>query len=237
MNALAASVGAALCALLVLGRYATVPRSRAVDVQRAAVETRGVHAIWARRPRFRPSTTVEPAAVAHWADDLARSLRHGMTLRAALHGVVPNDHALAQHANSLRQGLDRGATVPDACDRWIERTNEPLLRALATVLTATAIIGGSAAAPLDRLAAAMRQRGSEELERHAHSAQATMSARVLTIIPVAVLTLLVVTDADVRSVVTQPAGALAIGAGLLLNLAGGLWMRKIVRQHAGAGRS
>ena len=74
----------------------------------------------------------------------------------------------------------------------------------------------------------MRQRVSDELDRDAQSAQAKLSARVLTLVPLAVLALLLGTDADVRQVLTEPAGAATVGIGLALNAVGSWWMRRIV---------
>lgn len=222
------ALAAALCMLLLTSSPIFRRASRDLRTPHAARTTRRWSARWIHRPQRQPSQ-VAPNALAHWADDIARSLRHGATLRAALRSVTPADLSLAHHAEALWHLLDRGATVPDACASWrSEHDDTQLLATLAAVLTATATIGGSAAAPLDRFAAAMRQRGSEDLERRAHSAQAAMSARVLTVVPIGVLALLLATDHHVRAIVTEPAGALVIALGLGLNAAGGLWMRRIV---------
>ena len=105
----------------------------------------------------------------------------------------------------------------------------PHLRLVGSVLAGTADIGGSAAAPLDRVAGALRLRVVDSQERDAHSAQARLSAHVLTLVPLGVLVLLVATDAHVRSVVVQPFGAVLLAAGLTLNLSGWWWMRIIIR--------
>lgn len=102
-----------------------------------------------------------------------------------------------------------------------------LLATMSAVLAATASLGGATAAPLDRFAVTMRQRASDDLERSAQSAQAKMSAKVLTSVPVAVLILLLLTDADVRSVLTSAAGGAVVAIGLGLNAAGAVWMRRI----------
>jgi len=197
----------------------------------------GAHPIQAL-PGRRVPTAVSPSALASWADDLSRSLRHGSTLRAALAEVLPDDPALIDHTAPLRHWLHRGATVGDACDEWSDelatgdRARGPdrieLLATMSAVLGAVSMLGGSAAAPLDRFAGTMRQRASDDLERGAQSAQAALSARVLTTVPLAVLALLLGTDADVRSIVTQPSGAAVLTIGLGLNALGAWWMRRIV---------
>ena len=98
----------------------------------------------------------------------------------------------------------------------------------ATVLRTCAELGGPAAGPLDRVAAMLRVRAAVADEQAAQSAQARLSARVLTVVPVALLGLLLVTDHRVRVAVATAAGGAAIAAGLGLNLVGWWWMRRIV---------
>ncbi|MFK7917936.1 MAG: type II secretion system F family protein [Ilumatobacter sp.] len=185
-------------------------------------------------PRRQMPPVVTPLALANWCDDLARSLRHGATLRASLIEVQPQDPAIRDHTGALRHWLDRGASVPEACDEWFDdvaassANRTELLAALASVLAATALLGGNSAAPLDRFAATMRQRASDDLERGSQSAQAALSAKVLTLVPLAILALLLATDAEVRDVVTGTAGAATVALGLMLNLLGAAWMRRIV---------
>ncbi len=193
--------------------------------------------------RRRASHAVRPSAVAAWADDLARALRHGSTLHAALTHTLPTDAVVAQRSASLRHWLGRGATVADACDEWADELADEchggsrrragsidrveLLATMSTVLAAAALLGGSAAAPLDRFAVTMRQRTSDDLERAAQSAQARMSAKVLTFVPIAVLGLLLLTDDEVRAVVASATGAAIISLGLGVNTVGAIWMRRI----------
>lgn len=218
-------------------RHFTVRRPAAAPSGSDAPDRRRRHLPnLARTPRV-----VDPASLAAWADDLARSLRHGSTLHAALVEVTPIDPVIRDRSQSLRHWLDRGATVADACDEWSSdldvdgprrgherRDRRELLATMAAVLAAAATLGGPAARPLDRFAAAMRQRATDDMERAAQSAQARMSANVMTAVPLAVLALLVLTDADVRAVITSLSGGSAVAAGLVLNVAGAAWMRRIV---------
>jgi len=245
------TIGSALVAALLLA--AVVPTGQRRSVERPPAETSGSAVAGpdtattrhpggegGRRGRRR-SQQITPGAVAAWCDDLARSLRHGSTLRSALTQVVPHDEPLARQTLVLQRHIERGASVHDACDRWADAmasSHQPgtdAVEMLAAVLGAAATVGGSAAAPIDRCAAAMRQRTSDDLERAAQSAQARMSARVLTIVPLAVLALLLATDDGVRDVVTRPAGATVVIAGLGLNAAGAWWMRRIVDRTSNAG--
>lgn len=247
------AVGSAVLVMLLLAAVVPVGHRRPVELAptaRSGTTVAGSASTPARHTGRtggslgpRRSRRITPAAVAAWCDELARSLRHGATLRAALTAVAPDDEPLARQTQVLRRHIDRGASVRDACDRWADalatghRPDADIVETVAAVLGAAATVGGSAAAPIDRCAAAMRQHTSDELERDAQSAQARMSARVLTIVPVAVLALLLTTDDGVREVVTKPAGATAVGVGLGLNVAGAWWMRRIVDRSSADGGS
>jgi Flp pilus assembly protein TadB len=185
--------------------------------------------------RFRRAERIEPSAIASWADDLARNLRRGATLHDSLTSVIPQNAALATATSDLRHSLSRGATVTAAGDEWHERLagatgarGGELLLTVASVMSVSAALGGPTAAPLDRVAVAMRQHASDDLDRAAQSAQAHTSARVLTLLPMSVLALLILTDADVRSIITEPFGAAMVTTGFVLNMIGGVWMNWIV---------
>lgn len=198
---------------------------------------------WPSLRRTRPAC-VDPSAVATWVDELARDLRRGSTLRAALVDVGPTDPALLAATETFRRRLSRGALVADAARAWhaeVESDSRPFgpgrkgrgradrhLATVATVLATAAEVGGGVGEPLDRLAAAMRQAAADDLDRSTQSAQARLSAHVLTFVPFAVLGLLLVVDDDVRAVATTSTGAGVVAAGVTLNLLGGVWMRRIV---------
>jgi tight adherence protein B len=206
--------------------------------QRVPRQWLGLGATRAAFGRVNTDRSIDPAAVARWVDDIARHLRHGASLHESLSTVTPDAPGLMTATNCLRHELSRGASVVAASDTWQtsldgERTPRiELLRTVASVISVSATLGGPAAAPFDRVAAAMRQHASDDLERNAHSAQARMSARVMTLLPIAVLTLLLATDADVRTTISTPAGAVAVSAGATLNLLGALWMRRLVGSPA-----
>ena len=83
-------------------------------------------------------------------------------------------------------------------------------------MRACADLGGPAAQPLDRTAATLRARAADLAERQVHSAQARLSAMVLTLLPVAALALLLATSTATRTAVLGPSGALCLGAGAAL---------------------
>lgn len=206
-----------------------LPVARTHRVGRSATTLR---ARWSQRRIA--GATISPGAVAEWCDALARSLRAGTTLRSALISIEPTDPVLADRFQDVRQALGRGATVstaviglhPDATTR--PRRQSPHLALAAAVLATSGSIGGPTAASLDRLAGALRLRVADGQERSSHSAQARLSAHVMTVVPLALLAMLAVTDSDVRAVLSQRTGVVVVSIGLALNLAGWWWMRCIV---------
>lgn len=165
-------------------------------------------------------------AVAEWCDDIARRVRSGSSLRDAITGA-PTDAAVGHATTPLMLGLDRGQSLAAAVDRV--DTAGPHLHLALGVLTTASRIGGPSAASIDRTAALLRQRAADLEERSMQAAQARLSTHVMTAVPLLMLAVLVVTDADVRSVTTSTTGATCITVGLALNATGWWWMHHIVR--------
>ena len=183
----------------------------------------GLVVAWAaqRQRRRRPSAR----AVAGWCDDIARRVRSGSSLRDAV-TVLPADAATEQATSTVRLAIDRGLSVADAVGR-IDGAGPHLRIALGVIATASRI-GGPSAASIDRTAVLLRQRAGDLDERSTHAAQARLSTHVMTAVPLLMLGVLVTTDDDVRSAATSPVGAGCVVAGLVFNVVGWWWMRRIV---------
>ncbi|MEM9041895.1 MAG: type II secretion system F family protein [Actinomycetota bacterium] len=177
----------------------------------------------------------QPDAIAAWLDEVGRSLRRGESATAAL-SLVPRDPRLAVDSVDLRRALARGLPVASATDAWsVQHTTSPrgsadatALAVCSTVIACATEVGGSLAEPIDRLAAAMRERAELDRERSTQSAQARMSGVVLVSLPIVVLVVLLLSDAEVRRLVTSPLGIAVVGTGLSLDAIGGWWMHRII---------
>jgi tight adherence protein B len=172
-----------------------------------------------RRPR------VADDDVAAWCDEISRIVRSGASLPAALRSATPAP-PLARVVAPIGLALDRGDSVANATRR-VAAGGSSVDLALG-VLRACAELGGPAAQPLDRTASTLRARAADLAERQVHSAQARLSALVLTLLPGGALTLLLVTSATSRAAITGPAGLFSLSAGAALNATGWWWMRRII---------
>ncbi len=190
--------------------------------------------------RVRParSAPIPAADVAAWCDAISRRLRAGDALRTVFESERPDHRSLLTRTEPLRRSLGHGVAVADAVVAAVPGSasatagRDPHLELLCSVVAATAAFGGTAAAPIDRVGATLRLRNADGQEREAQSAQARLSAHVLTVVPLAVLALLASTDANVRQFSTSGLGLTVITSGLALNLAGWWWMKRIVMGEA-----
>jgi hypothetical protein len=168
------------------------------------------------------------------------------------HHSPRSDHAslLERLAGDVRTGtslvngfLDHGDSSTAFIDATAQlRNGASLCQALAAVdlsdadtaltvqaITAAAALGGPVAATLDEAAAVLRERLAGRAERRAHSAQARLSARVLTVVPLGFAAWSAVSSQRTRDAyLSSSAGAACACAGLVLNIAGWRWMRRIV---------
>lgn len=125
--------------------------------------------------------------------------------------------------------IERGQRLVEGLALLVpEPRRNPHLALVMTVLLAVARHGGSAAEPVDRAAATLRGRAADEADRAAQSAQARMSAVVMTLLPIGMLGVMVVTSPSVRDILSTPLGAGIVVAGAGFNGVGWVWMRHIV---------
>lgn len=160
-------------------------------------------------------------------------MRSGSTLRDALMSTTPSGIALAHTTEDLRLALERGQPITTAVDaartsKQGQHRRGPHVDLALAVIAIAARLGGSNASAFDRAAGSLRLLAADQQERSSQAAQARLSAHVLTIVPLAMLALLILTDDDVRATLQTPIGVACIAIGLVLNGAGWMWMRHII---------
>jgi len=168
-------------------------------------------------------------------EGLATDLRSGITLGRALVAraqVTPDP--LGAELRHVALEIEHGSGVAAALDGWAGRSDHGSQVALvAPALALAADAGGEVARAVDRVAATVRDRQEVQAEVRALATQARTSAGVLIAAPV-VFTALVATVAPgaLTFLLTSPAGASCLAAGLTLDALGAAWMARILRTVA-----
>ncbi len=183
---------------------------------------------WRHRSARRRRPRGGPAELAVWCEALARAARGGATLVGALRGAPAPAH-VADEVAPMMLAVERGTALRGALDR---RVDDRDLGMVIAVLRAIADSGAPPAEPLDRVATALRARAADREDRRTQSAQARASAAVMTILPIATLSLLVAVSPSVRAQLATPLGAFVVAAGLGLNGLGWWWMRLVIARSA-----
>lgn len=227
------TAAAALAAIVVIGvillaargaRWMTPPRSAPLDgLARRNKRPRGWR-IWRSRTHRDDDTDV-----AHWCEQVSAELRSGVSITSA---IADTDARWAPPILSpVTHAVQRGRTLGAALE---ELPADPATARglLVPVLSASARLGGPTASAVDRVAVTLHARSAERAERRAASAQARLSALVLTVMPFAVLAFLAATEPSVRAALHSPLGLSCLVAGGALNVAGWWWMRRLIGRVA-----
>ncbi len=133
-------------------------------------------------------------------------------------------------ARTVRAGESLGTAVlaTDRDGAWLRRADAADLTLVAHTLDLCARVGGNQAAMLDGAASTLRARSAIRAEARAHSAQARLSVRVLTVLPL-VVAAWTASSAGGRAALTSPIGLACLAAGAALDIVGWWWMRRLVR--------
>lgn len=131
--------------------------------------------------------------------------------------------------SEIRRALDDGEPLQTAIDRWAEADADPDRRLLADAWAVAGTTGAGIAPALLRTTRTLRDRVAVDREITALTAQARLSARVLTILPMGFAALVAMVDHRVRDLLLHTtAGRLGIALGLLLDWIGARWMNHLV---------
>ena len=215
-------VGAALA--LLAGRIA-----RWIVPARSLVNPSPRTAWFTPRLRRRQRSPVADDDVAEWCVQVARGVRAGSSLA---HAVVQAGAAAPVGAAAFQplvHALARGRGLAEAVADAVG-DDDP---ASATGLVGSRALGVRRARRSGRGAARTSRRhaprgSAERAERRVNSAQARLSATVLSTLPLGVLALLAVAEPAVQSALVAPVGVACVVVGGLFNLAGWCWMRHLV---------
>ena len=181
------------------------------------------------RSRLGRSEQARDRAMPELLEALARAVRGGSSVAQAV-SDTPAPPALAADIGSLRRSLAHGVSAPEVFAEWRVAASSHSVRLGAAALELAASGGGAMARALDAVASSLRERQAIQGEIRALSSQAQASALVIAALPVGFAALAAVTEPRVLVfLVTTPVGGACLASGLVLEVAGGVWMRQITR--------
>lgn len=177
-----------------------------------------------RRQRRRPGL---PASVlAALLDDMARRCSSGASLTTSFVAASASSGS-GDRLRPALVALAGGATLDRALGCLTVTDVDTTLAV--HVLRLCAVQGGNVSESLDRAAATLRERHAARAERVAQAAQAQLSAKVLTVVPVVFGAWTMLTTASVQRFITTPAGLISVTGGVALNAAGWTLMNRAIR--------
>ena len=177
-----------------------------------------------------PTTpTHTPPAITDFLDAIARDVRSGFSLASSF--VQCSDQQLDdnQWSQPVAQQCLRGVVLADALVECALPTWTSEIRFASRTL-AVASAGGAGVAPaLEHSASVLREQQGLKLDRDVQAAQAQLSTKVLTWLPIAVFAWIAITDPIARSfLLTTPVGMCCVATGITLNVSGRKWMSHVV---------
>lgn len=161
---------------------------------------------------------------------VAAALRAGLSVPQALSYAAGDTPApLGPAFEEVTQGIDLGVPMETAVGRWAEEAGTGDARLLAGVLRLHRRSGGDLPAVLDQVGATLRDRRAAAQEVRALTAQARLSGAILGFLPIGFFAFLWLTSrSDIEGAFRTPAGILAIGVGLTLEVLAFLWIRHLL---------
>jgi tight adherence protein B len=178
-----------------------------------------------------PDERAIDAALPLALEGTARGLRAGASLRDALaHAAVTVPEPVRAELSAIARDAERGGSLTEALDRWAAHRRQRGVRLAVAALALVAETGGAPARTLDAVAATLRERSSVEREVRALATQARASAGVVAVAPLVFVAMMAMVDPSTGTfLLGTPPGLMCLATGLVLDGAGGLWMRQITR--------
>jgi len=179
-------------------------------------------------PPTSPTTTPPrtPLAITDFLDAIARDVRSGFSLASSFVQCSDQQSDDNHWSQPVAQQCLRGVVLADAL---VEPTWTPEIRFASRTL-AVASAGGAGVAPaLEHSASVLRERQALMLDRDVQAAQAQLSTKVLTWLPIAVFAWIAITDPIARVfLLSTPLGLCCVATGITLNVSGRKWMSHVV---------
>jgi tight adherence protein B len=183
------------------------------------------------RARRGAAAATAEAALPGALEAVARGLRSGSSLRQAIAeaaSVTPG--ALGAELRLVAAASERGTPLVSALEAWGARCPRPGVRLGVAALCLGAEVGGAQARAVDGVAATLRERLAVAGEVRALTSQTRASMLVIAAAPIAFCAFASATDPRTSTFLFRsPVGLACLGAGIALDVAGGLWMQRLCR--------
>ncbi len=162
---------------------------------------------------------------------IAAGLRTGLSLLQAISLAADDvEDPLGPTLRELGDRVSLGVPFPRSLDRWVNEVHGQEARLIAGVLRLQRRTGGELPVVLDRLARTLRDRHAAAREVRSLTAQARLSGAILGFLPSGFFLFLSVTSRrEIAAAYHSSVGATAIIAGLLMQAAAFLWIRRLLR--------
>lgn len=170
-----------------------------------------------------------PPAITDFLDAIARDVRSGFSLASSFVQCSDQQSDDNHWSQPVAQRCLRGVVLADALVECALPTWTPEIRFASRTL-AVASAGGAGVAPaLEHSASVLREQQGLMLDRDVQAAQAQLSTKVLTWLPIAVFAWIAITDPIARMfLLSTPVGMCCVATGITLNVSGRKWMSHVV---------
>ena len=175
------------------------------------------------------TTSLAPVAITDFLDAIARDVRSGFSLASSFVQCSDQQSDDNHWSQPVAQQCLRGVVLADALVECALPTWTSEIRFASRTL-AVASAGGAGVAPaLEHSASVLREQQGLMLDRDVQAAQAQLSTKVLTWLPIAVFAWIAITDPIARMfLLSTPLGLCCVATGITLNVAGRKWMSRVV---------
>jgi tight adherence protein B len=170
-----------------------------------------------------------PPTITDFLDAIARDVRSGFSLASSFVQCSDQQSDDNHWSQPVAQQCLRGVVLADALVECALPTWTPEIRFASRTL-AVASAGGAGVAPaLEHSASVLREQQALMLDRDVQAAQAQLSTKVLTWLPIAVFAWIAITDPIARVfLLSTPLGMCCVATGITLNVSGRKWMSHVV---------
>ena len=175
------------------------------------------------------SLAITPLAITDFLDAIARDVRSGFSLASSFVQCSDQQSDDNHWSQPVAQQCLRGVVLADALVECALPTWTPEIRFASRTLAVASAGGADVAPALEHSASVLREQQALMLDRDVQAAQAQLSTKVLTWLPIAVFAWIAITDPIARMfLLTTPAGMCCVATGITLNVSGRKWMSHVV---------